>query len=133
MNKEIKTIHDIVELFKEARKQNDEQKLKECFDALWEMQTERYSIINVGRSKDITDVSRKIINGAFIVRLYDGFDNEWIDVSKPLPYEEALEIWSKKTNGGTENTTYNNIDYYAIFSEETTMLHSHPSGRWDGK
>jgi len=129
----MKTIHDIVKLFKEARKQNDEQKLKECFDALWEMQTKRCSIINVGRSKDITDMSRKIINGTFIVRLYDGFDNEWIDVSEPLPYEESLEIWNEKTNGGTEKTTYDDIDYYAIFSEDTTMLYSHPSGRWNGK
>ena len=125
----MKTIHEIVELFKEARKQNNEQKLKECFDALWEIQTKGCSIINVGKCKDTTEMGRKIINGTFIVRLYDGFDNEWIDVSKPLSYEEALEIWSKKTNGGTEKTTYNNIDYYAIFSEDTTMLYSHPSGR----
>ena len=117
----MKTIHDIVELFKEARKDNDEQKFKKAFDELWKTGNEKYSIINVGRCKDITEMARKLINGKFIVRLYDGFDNEWIDVSEPSSYEEALEVWSEKTNGGTEKTTYNDIDYYAIFSEDTVM------------
>ncbi len=55
-------------------------------------------------------------NSAFVVRLYDGFDNEWVDVSKEVPWEEANRIWNEKTKNGTEKTKYGDIDYYAIFS-----------------
>lgn len=64
----------------------------------------------------------------FIVRLYDGFDNEWIDVSPPVSREEANKIWLEKTKGGKENTGYNDIDYYKIFHSDTRMMFSTPEG-----
>lgn len=54
-----------------------------------------------------------------IVRLYDGFDNLWIDVSGPLIYDEAFKLWLEKTNNGTEKTNYSHIDYYRIFPADT--------------
>jgi NDP-sugar pyrophosphorylase family protein len=60
----------------------------------------------------------------FIVRLYDGFDNEWIDISEPTTYEEAQQIWIQRTNNGTKNIKYEDIDYYKIFPANTTMLFS---------
>ena len=117
------TIHDIIELFKEVRKNNDEEKLHQAFKKLMEIRN-GFSIVNVGRCKDVTDAARRIINENFIVRLYDGFDNEWIDVSKPVLYEEALKIWCEKTSDGTEKTHFNHIDYYAIYSEDIVMHYS---------
>lgn len=38
------------------------------------------------------------MDSLFIVRLYDGMDNQWIDVSGPLPYDEANKIWREKTD-----------------------------------
>lgn len=67
---------------------------------------------------------RKPAGPKFIVRHYDGFDNDWIDVSKPVSQEEAERILAAKTAGGTKNTSYGDIDYYRIFPADTTMLHS---------
>ena len=64
-----------------------------------------------------------------IIRLYDGFDNEWIDVSKPVSYEEAQKIWNEKTDNGTKKTTFDDIDYYKIFPANTVMGRSSPEGR----
>lgn len=36
-------------------------------------------------------------NKLYIVRLYDGFDNIWIDVSEQLSYEKAKKVWDEKT------------------------------------
>jgi hypothetical protein len=59
----------------------------------------------------------------YIVRLYDGFDNQWLDVSEPVTYEEARLIWNERTNNGTEKTKYDDIDYYKIFPADTVMLY----------
>lgn len=68
-------------------------------------------------------------NGKFVVRLYDGFDNEWIDVSGDVPFNIAKRIWNEKTKQGTKNLCYDDIDYYDIFPADTKMLRS--SGiRW---
>lgn len=69
-------------------------------------------------------VKRTSGTGLYIVRHYDGFDHEWIDVSKGLPWEEALTLWRSKTEEGTKNTCYGDIDYYNIFPSDTKMLHS---------
>jgi hypothetical protein len=61
----------------------------------------------------------------YVVRLYDGFDHLWMDVSKPLPQDEAHKILMEKTKDGTERTSYDDIDYYAIFPADTRMLYSH--------
>ena len=60
----------------------------------------------------------------FVVRLYDGFDNEWMDVTGPLSAEEAKAEWAKRTNNGTEKTRYNDIDYFAIYPTSTRMRFS---------
>lgn len=60
----------------------------------------------------------------FIVRLYDGFDNQWIDVSEPVTKEEADKIWNERTKNGKGNIEFADIDYYAIFPAETKMLFS---------
>jgi len=60
----------------------------------------------------------------FVVRLYDGFDYEWMDVSKAVTKAEAEVILAEKTGNGTHNTSYSNIDYYRIFPADTKMLYS---------
>ena len=60
----------------------------------------------------------------FVVKLFDGFDFEWIDISDPLPYYKAKEIWDEKTKKGTQKTTFNDIDYYKIFPAEVVMKYS---------
>ena len=61
----------------------------------------------------------------FVVRLYDGFDNEWFDVTdKPVTRLEATKILAEKTNNGTEKTSFDDIDYYDIFPADTTMKYS---------
>lgn len=60
----------------------------------------------------------------YIVRHYDGMDNCWTDVSKPLPKIEADQVWLDKTDGGTRATHYNDIDYYRVFPAGTGMVHS---------
>jgi hypothetical protein len=64
----------------------------------------------------------------YIVRLYDGFDNRWIDISKAVDKLTADKIWSEKTGNGTKNTKYNDIDYYRIFPADTRMLFSDSVG-----
>jgi len=64
----------------------------------------------------------------YVVRLYDGFDNIWMDVSKPLPYDEAHKILMEKTKDGTKNTKYDDIDYYKMFPADTTMMFSVEAG-----
>ena len=60
----------------------------------------------------------------YIVRLYDGFDNIWMDVSKPVSLEEAQRIYNKMTNNGKRNTKYDDIDCYEIFPSDTIMAFS---------
>jgi hypothetical protein len=60
----------------------------------------------------------------WVVRLYDGFDNIWMDVSKPLPHNEANKIWMERTKDGTKNTKFSDIDYYRLFPADSKMLYS---------
>ncbi len=60
----------------------------------------------------------------FVVRLYDGFDNEWIDITEPLPLNEAMKVWRENTKDGTEKYKYDDIDYYDVFPADTKMLRS---------
>lgn len=69
--------------------------------------------------------SRYLMNGVYVVRLYDGFDRIWIDVSsKNLTLPEAASLWDKKTDGGNEHARYDDLDYYDVFPANTTMLFS---------
>lgn len=65
----------------------------------------------------------------FIVRLYDGMDNCWTDVSEPLAEAEAKQVWLEKTENGTRATKYDDIDYYRIFPADTTMVNSERGNR----
>ena len=58
----------------------------------------------------------------YVLRLYDGFENHWIDITKPIPYEEALARWNKETKNGTRQTCYGDNDYYDIFPANTRMV-----------
>lgn len=62
----------------------------------------------------------------YVVRLYDGFDGYWIDVSKPVSEKEAKRIWNEKTDDGSNMTKYSDIDYYEIFPADTKMLFDEP-------
>lgn len=61
----------------------------------------------------------------YVVRLYDGFDRLWMDVSDPVSYDEAERIWNEKTDDGTKMTSYDDIDYYRVFPADTKMLYSY--------
>ncbi len=65
----------------------------------------------------------------FVVRLWDGMDFEWMDVSKPVSHAEAERIWAKETGDGTRNTKFDDIDYYAIFPADSAMVFC---GGWQG-
>ena len=54
-------------------------------------------------------------NKLYVVRLYDGMDYEWVDVSVPDTYDNALKLWNEKTENGKKNVKYDDIDYYKIF------------------
>lgn len=60
----------------------------------------------------------------YILRLWDGSDNLWIDVSKPVTKEEANRLYNQYTKNGTVNTCYKHFDYYRVFPMNTTMLFS---------
>jgi hypothetical protein len=64
----------------------------------------------------------------YVVRLYDGFDHLWMDVSGPLPYKEAHKMLMEETKDGTKNAKFEDIDYYAIFPADTTMMYSLEGG-----
>ena len=84
------------------------------------------------RNLNMAEIGAKILFGTlkkkelrkFVVRLYDGFDNEWMDVSGKLSKEEADKIWNEHTENGAKNTKFDDIDYYAIFPAFTKMLFS---------
>jgi len=59
-----------------------------------------------------------------IVRLYDGLEHRWIDITGPVSEEEAKRVWNKETRNGTEKTNFSHIDYYRIFPADTKMAFS---------
>ena len=61
----------------------------------------------------------------FIVRLWDGMDGCWTDVSEEVSLEEAAWIWYEQTKGCTEKIRFGDIDYFDIFPAGTRMI-------WDG-
>lgn len=58
----------------------------------------------------------------FIVRVYDGFDNAWADVTGPVSKGEADRVWKENTGNGSHHTKFEDIDYYAIFPSNTRMV-----------
>lgn len=77
----------------------------------------------MGIEKIVNKHERKDGEKLYIVRLYDGFDYEWMDVSEPVPLNEAERIWNEKTDSGTRRTSFDDIDYYKIFPADTKMLY----------
>ncbi len=63
--------------------------------------------------------------GPFIVRLWDGMDGAWSDVTGAISAEEALQVWSDRTNRGKKMVSFNDIDYFRIFHFDTRM-------KWSG-
>ena len=51
----------------------------------------------------------------WVVRLFDGFDNEWMDITEPVSKTEADRVWNERTKNGTEKVDFNDIDYYKKF------------------
>ena len=60
----------------------------------------------------------------FVVRLWDGMDGVWTDVTEPLPKEEADKVWREKTENGTKKVSFDEIDYYQVFPASTRMIYS---------
>jgi hypothetical protein len=54
----------------------------------------------------------------WVVRLWDGFDGIWMDVSEPMSEEAAKELAGDKneqrlgSGAGNREGSYNEIDYY---------------------
>lgn len=72
--------------------------------------------------------SKKPQQSLYVVRLYDGFDNIWIDVSKPLPKDEADKLCGDNnekrlgSGAGKRVGSFNEIDYFAVFPSDTKMV-----------
>jgi hypothetical protein len=64
-------------------------------------------------------------DGKYIVRLWDGMDGAWCDVSGPLSKADAIKLWMEKTDHGTKMIAYSEIDYYSIFPAGTKMWYNH--------
>lgn len=66
-------------------------------------------------------------NPLFVIRFWDGFDGEWMDVSGPLVRWEANRLCGDKnekrsgSGAGKRTGSYGDIDYYAVFPADTTM------------
>lgn len=60
----------------------------------------------------------------YVVRLFDGMDGEWMDITKPVSKEEAQRVWDERTDNGKRAAKYGDIDYYKIFPADTTMRFS---------
>jgi len=61
----------------------------------------------------------------YVVRSWDGMDGCWTNCTGNVGRDEALRYWADRTDGGTHQVDYAEIDYYRIFPGGTHML-------WDG-
>lgn len=75
-----------------------------------------YAVVQEAKAKIKTEFQ------LYIVRLYDRFDNIWVDICDPCSKEVAKEIWNEKTDNGKHNTCFEDMDYYDIFPTDTDML-----------
>lgn len=66
----------------------------------------------------------------YIVRLYDGWDGEWMDVTAPCKKDVADAICetNNAARGGSlagkRTGSYSDGDYYAVFPADTKMMFS---------
>jgi|tagenome__1003787_1003787.scaffolds.fasta_scaffold19458501_2 hypothetical protein len=63
----------------------------------------------------------------WVVRLWDGFDGEWMDVSEPMAEVEAVKLAGDKNEArggsaaGKREGSYSDIDYYKAYPADTRM------------
>jgi hypothetical protein len=63
----------------------------------------------------------------YVVRLWDGFDGEWMDVSGPLSRADADKLAGDRNQArigagaGNRHGNFDEIDYYAVFPASTRM------------
>lgn len=69
-------------------------------------------------------ISRLEDDKKYVVRQYDWFDHHWLNVDNASEKEKVIAVWDKYTKNGTQNTKYEDGDYYAIFPEDTRMIFS---------
>ena len=62
--------------------------------------------------------------GKFVVRVYDGMDNQWCDCTGPLSKDDAMAEWNRLTEKGTVKYHFDHIDYYRVFPADSRMLYS---------
>lgn len=66
----------------------------------------------------------------WVVRLWDGFDGEWMNVSEPMSQAEAEKLAGDKnerrlgSGAGNRDGHYSEIDYYKAFPANTRMAFS---------
>jgi hypothetical protein len=63
--------------------------------------------------------------GPFVVRMWDGMDGAWCNVTGAVSADEALRVWAERTKDGTVRVAFAEIDYFRIFAHDTAMF-------WDG-
>lgn len=72
------------------------------------------------------------VEGPWVVRLWDGFDGEWMDVSDPIADRaEADTLCGDKNEArasGKREGSYGDIDYYKVFPADTVMFFSEKGG-----
>ncbi len=61
----------------------------------------------------------------FTLRLWDGMDGCWCDCVEGGAHE-VLAAWHQRTKDGTEKVSFNEIDYFRIFPQDSRM-------HWDGR
>jgi hypothetical protein len=63
----------------------------------------------------------------YVVRLWDGFDGEWMDVHGPCSQAEAEQVAGDRNAArsgscaGKREGSYSDIDYYKAFPADTRM------------
>lgn len=64
----------------------------------------------------------------WVVRLWDGFDGEWMDVSGHMPEHDAKKLAGDKnearigSGAGNRSGNFREIDYYRAFPADTKMV-----------
>ena len=54
-------------------------------------------------------MTAKKMEELYRVWCYDGLDDVWIEVSEPVSWEKAQEIWDEKTENGKRFTNFYKI------------------------
>jgi hypothetical protein len=62
------------------------------------------------------------------LRIWDGMDGCWSDVATG-DAETMMRLWYERTQGGTKNTNFHDIDYYRLFPADTRMAFDGGIGR----